>query len=218
MPTTLTDLLSAQGAMLAGFIEAHADWAEAIVFLVAFAEGLTLVGLVIPGIVVLTAAGGLAAAGVLDFWTILLAITAGAILGDAASYWLGRRYGERLFQLWPFSRRPGLRGRGEAFFEKHGGKSVFLARFLGPLRAVVPTTAGMMGMPHRQFQVFNVLSAVIWAPLLMSPGHVAWNEFGKGGAGDRAVPSAPSGGGEPAAPRTCVLAPPVEGVPPAPGC
>lgn len=61
---------------------------------------------------------------------------------------------------------------------------MFLARFIGPLRAVVPTTAGMMAMPHRKFQAFNVLSAVIWAPLLMSPGHLAWTGYDRSGVGE----------------------------------
>lgn len=209
---------AAQGAALAAYIEAHADWAEAIIFLMAFAEGLTLVGLLIPGVVMLTATGALVAAGILDFWSVYLAIVGGAVLGDAASYWLGRRYGERIFRLWPFSRQPELRRRGEAFFHRHGSKSVFLARFIGPLRAVVPTTAGMMAMPHRKFQTFNVLSAVIWAPLLMSPGHLAWTGYDVSGLGGRAGPAAADGGTGQGAAKTCVPAPPVDGMPGNAGC
>ncbi|MBK1838755.1 DedA family protein [Azospirillum sp. YIM B02556] len=206
------------GTALAGFIEAHAEWAEVIIFLMAFAEGLTLVGLLIPGVVMLTATGALVAAGVLDFWSVYLAIAGGAILGDAASYWLGRRYGERMFRLWPLSRQPDLRRRGEAFFLRHGGKGVFLARFIGPLRAVVPTTAGMMAMPHRKFQTFNILSALIWAPLLMSPGHLAWTGYDLAGSAGRAVPGAADGRAAEGAGKPCVPAPPVDGMPERPGC
>lgn len=206
------------GAALAAFIEAHADWAEIIIFLTAFAEGLTLVGLLIPGVVMLTATGALVAAGVLDFWCVYLAIAGGAILGDAASYWLGRRYGEHMFRLWPLSRQPELRRRGEAFFHRHGSKSVFLARFIGPLRAVVPTTAGMVAMPHRKFQTFNVLSAVIWAPLLMSPGQLAWTGYDMSGTGGRAVPAAANGTMGQGAAKPCVPAPPVAGAPENAGC
>jgi len=204
---------AAQGAALVGFIERHADWAEAIIFLIAFAEGLTIVGLLIPGVIMLTAAGALVAAGVLDFWTVYLAIAAGTILGDAASYWLGRTFGEGVFRLWPFRKRPELRHRGESFFHRHGGKSVFLARFFGPLRAVVPTVAGMVAMPHRQFQTFNILSAVIWAPLLMSPGHLAWTGYDAGIMGGRSAPAGPADRLEQTAPRPCGLAPPVAGAP-----
>ncbi|AWU96958.1 DedA family protein [Azospirillum ramasamyi] len=216
MLTGLPDI-AAQGAAAAAFIETHADWAEAIIFLMAFAEGLTLVGLVIPGVVMLTAAGALVAAGVLDFWSVYLAIVGGAILGDAASYWLGRRFGEHLFRLWPLNRKPELRRRGEAFFQRHGSKSVFLARFIGPLRAVVPTTAGMMAMPHRKFQTYNVLSAVIWAPLLMSPGHLAWTGYDLSGFGIRTAPTA-EGSAEQGAAKSCAPAPPVAGMPEPTGC
>ncbi|KAA0575138.1 DedA family protein [Azospirillum sp. B21] len=216
MLTGLPDF-AAQGAAVAAFIETHADWAEAIIFLMAFAEGLTLVGLLIPGVVMLTAAGALVGAGVLDFWSVYLAITGGAILGDATSYWLGRRYGERMFRIWPLSRQPELRRRGETFFQRHGSKSVFLARFIGPLRAVVPTTAGMMAMPHRKFQTFNVLSAVIWAPLLMSPGHLAWTGYDLSGIGIRTAPPADGAAGQGAA-KSCAPAPPVAGLPERAGC
>ncbi|SMH44781.1 DedA family protein [Azospirillum agricola] len=214
MPIAFPDF-KAQATALASFIETHAEWAGAIIFLVAFTEGITIVGLLVPGVVMLTAAGALVAAGILDFWTVYLAIVGGAVLGDAASYWLGRLYGERLFQLWPFSRRPELRDRGEAFFLRHGGKSVFLARFVGPLRAVVPTTAGMMAMPHRQFQTFNLLSAAIWAPLLMSPGHLAWTGYDLSSLGNR---NAPAAGSAESAPGLCRVAPPVAGSPRNPAC
>lgn len=105
------------------FIETHADWAEVIIFLMVFAEGPTLVGFLIPGVVMLTASGALVAAGVLDFWSVYLAIAGVAVLGGAPSYWLGRRYGERIFRLWHFRRHPELRGRGEAFFHRHETKA-----------------------------------------------------------------------------------------------
>jgi len=213
---TFTDFaahFATQGGALIDFIEKHADWAEAILFLIAFAEGVTIVGLLIPGVVVLTATGALVAAGVLDFWTVYLAIAGGTILGDATSYWLGRIYGERLFRLWPFSKRPELRRRGESFFQRHGGKSVFLARFVGPLRAVVPTISGMAAMPHRRFQTFNILSAVIWTPLLMSSGHLAWTGYDASGIGGRAAPAVPAERQEQGAPRPCRPAPPVADAP-----
>lgn len=109
------------------------------------------------------------------------------------------------------SKHPELRGHSEAFFLRHGSKSVFLARFIGPLRAGGgPTTAGMMAMLHRKFQTFNVLSAVIWAPLLMSPGHLAWTCYDLSGVGGRATPAADGNAGQDAA-KSCAPTPPVEG-------
>ncbi len=204
----LTDGMARWGA----FIEANASWAEVIFFLCAFAESLAFVGFAVPGLVLIATGGALVASGALGFWQVYAAIALGAVLGDAVSYWLGRLFGDRVPRVWPFHRRPDLLERGSRFFLRHGGKSVFLARFLGPLRPVVPITAGMMAMPHRNFQAANLLSAVIWVPLMMAPGFsmakgVGLDEllFGTGAppATSRAVDDAP-----------CVPAPPIAGEPP----
>ena len=203
---TLTDAIPGWVA----FIEANAAWAEAILFLVAFAESLAFVGFAVPAAALIAAGGVLVATGALGFWQVCIAVALGAVLGDAASYWIGRLFGDRIPQLWPFRSRPELLARSSRFFERHGGKSVFLARFLGPLRPVVPLTAGMMAMPHRNFQIANLLSAAIWAPLLVMPGlAVSKSVEGQTDGGTRPAQA------ERAAP--CGLAPPIAGEPP-PDC
>ena len=193
------------------FIAANASWAEAIFFLCAFAESLAFVGFVVPGVVLIATGGALVASGALGFWQVYVAIALGAILGDATSYWLGRVFGDRVPRAWPFRQRPEFLERGSRFFLRHGGKSVFLARFLGPLRPVVPITAGMMAMPHHTFQTANLLSAVIWVPLMMTPGFA----IAKGGgidellSGATATPAASRNGAD----TPCVLAPPISGEP-----
>lgn len=193
------------------FIEANASWAEAIFFLCAFAESLAFVGLAVPGVVLIATGGALVASGALGFWEVYLAIALGAILGDAASYWLGRVFGDRVPHAWPFRQRPEYLERGSRFFHRHGGKSVFLARFLGPLRPVVPITAGMMAMPHRKFQAANLLSAVIWVPLMMTPGFAIAKGVGIGDLlnGATAMPAASRNGDD----RPCAPAPPISGEP-----
>jgi undecaprenyl-diphosphatase len=94
----------------------------------------------------------------------------GAIAGDGISYWLGRHYKERLVNIWPFSRYPGMLTKGEAFFHRHGGKSVLFGRFVGPVRPVIPVVAGMLGMRPVRFGVVNVLSAVGWALVYILTG------------------------------------------------
>lgn len=205
--TMLSDSVARWGA----FIEANASWAEAILFLCAFAESLAFVGLVVPGVVLLTAGGALVASGVLGFWQVYAAIALGAVLGDAVSYWLGRLFGHHVPHVWPFRRRPEFLERSTRFFLRHGGKSVFFARFLGPLRPVVPLTAGMMAMPHHRFQVANLTSAVIWAPLMMAPGIA----MAKGVGLDELLTGATA---KPAVSRTvedgpCLPAPPISGQP-----
>ena len=149
------------------FIAANTHWAAAIMFITAFGESFALVGLMFPGTSLLIAAGTLTASGSLPYGPIIGSAMVGAVLGDSVSYWVGRRYGGGIGRIWPFSRRPQLLSGGIRFFERHGGKSVFLGRFLGPVRAVIPLAAGIMRMPPGAFWVANVTSAVVWAPMLL---------------------------------------------------
>jgi len=148
----------------------HPHWAGAVIALVAFSESLALVGLLVPGAAILFAAGALIASGALAFWPMCLWAIAGAILGDGVSYWLGRHYRSHVRDLWPFRKHPGLLDRGEAFLHRHGGKSIILGRFVGPVRPVIPIVAGMLDMPPTRFYTINVLSAIGWAPAYLLPG------------------------------------------------
>jgi len=129
-----------------------------------------VVGTVVPGSTVVFAGGVLVGLRAIDLWLAGAASVVGAILGDGLSYWLGRHYHEAIRSMWPMRRHPALFARGEAYFAVHGGKSVFLGRFLGPLRAIVPVIAGMANMPPGAFYVMNALSAVAWAASHLLPG------------------------------------------------
>ena len=155
---------------LLDWLAAHPGWALAGVFLVAFGESLALVGLVVPGAMLMFGIGALIALGAVPFWPAVGWAFVGAVGGDAVSFWLGRRYGERLKGLWPLSRHPELLDKGVAFFRRHGGKSVLLGRFFGPVRPVIPAVAGMLHMPPGRFLAFNLLSAAGWAPAYLLPG------------------------------------------------
>lgn len=154
------------------WIAQHPYWVGIALFLVSLSESLALVGLFIPGALVMFGIGALVAAGSVNFWAALAWAAAGAIAGDAISYWLGRHYREQLQTLWPFSRSPQLIDRGVAFFHRHGGKSILLGRFVGPMRPVIPAIAGMLGMPPVRFYPANILSALGWAPAYILPGVV----------------------------------------------
>lgn len=157
---------------LIDWIRQYPGWSGAAVFAVAMLESLVLVGVVVPGAAVMLAAGALVGLGAMELWPTLGWAAAGAIVGDGLSFWVGYRYRDQLLRLWPFCRFTGLIRRGEAFFERHGGKSVAFGRFVGPVRAVIPTAAGMMGMPPLRFATVNVLSALAWAPAYILPGVV----------------------------------------------
>lgn len=148
----------------------HTVWVNIFIFLVAMSESLLVVGLIVPGFILMVGFGALIAIGHLDFWPTVLIAVAGAIAGDSISYWLGQHYKQQLVSLWPLSKYPSLIKQGQNFFNRHGKKSVVLARFFGPLRAIVPTIAGMSNMPTMQFYFSNILSAIVWAPLYLLPG------------------------------------------------
>lgn len=145
-------------------------WALLVTFLISFSESLAIVGSIIPGSVTMTAIGILAGSGVMRIDLTLLAAALGAIAGDTASYALGYKFHHRLVYIWPFSRYPHWLKYGKEYFRKHGGKSVLIGRFIGPLRSIIPVIAGMMHMNHWQFLVANVVSAIGWSILYVMPG------------------------------------------------
>jgi membrane protein DedA with SNARE-associated domain len=148
----------------------HPHLALLIAFSVSFTESLAIIGSIVPGSVTMTALGILAGAGVMRIDLTLLAATLGAIAGDGASYMLGYIYSERLTNIWPFKRYPTWLAYGKDYFARHGGKSVLIGRFVGPLRSIIPVIAGMMHMSHLRFYIANIISAIGWSLLYVMPG------------------------------------------------
>ena len=152
------------------FLTAHPHIAYLAVFLLALSESIPIIGVVVPGTAVILALSTLVPSGALVLWPLLIAATSGAIVGDGLSFWLGHRYHGEILGLWPLKRHPELIQRSEAFFTRHGDKSVFLARFTPGVRAFVPLLAGMLRMPVGRFYAVNVASALAWAPSHILPG------------------------------------------------
>ncbi len=140
------------------------------VFVIALSESLAVVGLLVPGTLLLLSIGALVGSGGLSWQLTMLLAILGAIAGDSISYWLGFHYQQHIKSLWPLRTHPNIIARGEMFFQRHGGKSVFLGRFVGPIRPIIPLVAGMMKMSPRYFLGVNVLSAIIWAGAYLFPG------------------------------------------------
>lgn len=151
----------------------HHGWAALVLGAIIFLESLVLIGAFIPATALMLAAGGLIAAGVLDPIPVVVFGVAGAVLGDALSYMLGRRLGPKALRH--RSLRPHRRhvARTRLFTRRHGGLAIFMGRFFGPLRAFVPLVAGVLQMKARSFQLANVASAVIWVPAVLAPGYFA---------------------------------------------
>jgi len=155
---------------LIAWLNAHPGWGFSIVFLVAFFESLVLIGILLPGIVILFGVGTLIGLGMLELIPIWVAASTGAFLGDSLSYLLGHRFRGHLLDIWPFSRYPTLMERGTRFFHAHGAKSVVAGRFIGPLRPIIPSVAGMMGMKPSRFLAVDIPACITWAPSFLIPG------------------------------------------------
>lgn len=147
-------------------------------FLVCVGEAVFIAGLLVPSLPILLLLGGIIGEGTLPFWPIYLAAVAGAIVGDAISYLIGWLLKDKVKTVWPFKHHLALIAKGEEFFLVHGGKAIFIGRFLTGIKAVVPGIAGMMNMPYRWFTVINVISAFVWAAAHIVPPMLlgAWLE------------------------------------------
>jgi membrane protein DedA with SNARE-associated domain len=159
-------------SQLTDFIALHPHYAVWAVFLLAFSEAIPIIGTVVPGSTLIVALSAVATAADISPWLLLVAATLGAIASDGTSFWLGQRCHRQILGRWPLNQFSTLIARSEAFFYRYGAMSVFLARFVGVVRAFVPLIAGIVQMPPRQFYAANILSAIVWAPAHVFPGMV----------------------------------------------
>lgn len=154
------------GELLA-LLSAHDQAAYAVLFLGAFFETLIPFSLAVVGEVFFLAGAMLAGVGMLKLWAVLVVLFGGGLLGDNASYWIGRHYGDGFvdhLSRWPIARRlvrPGQYDRGREFFRRHGALAVFVARFSGPLSWVMPAMAGAFRLSYATFLPFNTLGVLI---------------------------------------------------------
>lgn len=146
-------------------------WSGLIVFAISLSESLIVVGLFIPGVIAMSAIGGLVSSGALKIIPTLMWAIFGAICGDGISYAVGRKFNDDLANFWIFRKFPRWLSRGKQFFLKHGSKSIVVGRFVGPVRPFIPAVAGMMSMDPKKFFIANVVSAILWAPIYMLPGY-----------------------------------------------
>ena len=153
-----------------GFVKEHQVWAPVIAGALAFGESFAILSLLIPATGILVALGALIGASDLAFIPIWIGASIGAALGDWISYWIGLKLENASRRIWPLSRYPQMIERGEAFFKRWGVWSIFIGRFFGPVRAVIPLIAGTFEMPWLQFQLANWSSAFVWAFVLLAPG------------------------------------------------
>lgn len=141
--------------------------------MIIFAETGLLIGFFLPGDSLLFSAGLFAAAGHIAVWPLVWILTAAAIIGDATGFWIGRKIGPKLYDR-PNSMlfKKSHLDQTREFYEKHGGKTIILARFIPIVRTFAPTVAGVAGMPYRSFVFYNVVGAFIWIWSLLFAGYL----------------------------------------------
>lgn len=149
-------------------------------FVIVFAETGLLIGFFLPGDTLLVSAGVLAARGQLHISLVLISMFAGAVIGDAVGYWLGRQAGQRLFQredsFW--FRREHLE-KARRFYARHGGKTIVAARFVTGLRTFAPLVAGAASMRYRNFALYNIVGAAGWVCSITLLGYAFGNAVTK---------------------------------------
>jgi membrane protein DedA with SNARE-associated domain len=147
------------------FVESHDQWALLLLFVLLTLESF---GLPVPGETALIACAVLASQGTLAIEVVLLVAIAGAIIGDNLGYWTARKGGRRLLERYGITRRYAEKylPRGERFFDQHGGKTVFFARFIAVLRVTAAWIAGLSQMHWWRFLLWNAAGGIAWALLV----------------------------------------------------
>jgi membrane-associated protein len=158
---------------LAEIIATYGTWTYGLLFLVIFVETGFVVTPFLPGDSLLFAAGTFAALGSLNVSYVAGLLMAAAILGDTANYWIGHHLGERAYHSRWIKKE--YLDRTHAFFEKHGGKTIFLARFVPIVRTFAPFVAGVGRMSYGYFLSYNVFGGIVWVSLFTFAGYFFGN-------------------------------------------
>lgn len=172
---TIVDVFLHLDRHLGEFVQAHGSWTYGMLFVIVFLETGVVVTPFLPGDSLLFACGALAATGALDPGLLFLVMAAAAILGDTANYSIGKAIGPRAFtgQV-RFLKREHLL-RTQAFYVRHGGKTIFLARFVPIIRTFAPFVAGIGTMAYSRFIAYNVVGAIAWVGLCLGAGYAFGN-------------------------------------------
>ncbi|MBI6767631.1 bifunctional DedA family/phosphatase PAP2 family protein [Pseudomonas syringae] len=158
---------------MTGWLTANPSWVAVAIFLVAFIECVAIVGIVVPGTVIMFAIAALAGSGILPLSEVLLLGFLGGLLGDAVSYFVGRRFHQNIRQLPGLRTHPEWMESAEKYFHRYGIASLLVGRFIGPLRPMLPMIAGMCDMPLPRFVAVSVLAAAGWSIAYLMPGWAA---------------------------------------------
>ena len=154
------------------WLKDNPEWIALGVFGAAFIESFALIGVVIPGVVLLAVISGMAASTLNVFELVLIAYVA-SFLADILSFLLGTSISKSIDKLWPFNKYPNLLVQGRRFVKRFGILGVFVGKFIGPIRPLLPLTAGSLGMNFKYFLTVEIFSSFLWALLYTVPGYYA---------------------------------------------
>lgn len=175
---TLIDLFIHLDEHLGKIIETYDTWTYLILFLVIFMETGLVVTPFLPGDSLLFAAGTFASPALgspLNIWVLIILLIFAAILGDTVNYWIGHFIGPRAFSGNVRFLKKEYLDRTHAFFEKHGGKTIILARFVPIVRTFAPFVAGVGAMSYGRFIMFNVVGGIMWVVIFTLAGYFFGN-------------------------------------------
>jgi membrane-associated protein len=171
----LVDIFLHLDQHLAEVTRNYGAFTNVILFAIVFCETGLVVTPFLPGDSLLFAAGALAALGSLKVWSLFLSLALAAVLGDTANYWIGKKIGPRAFDgTVRFLKQDHLR-KTEAFYEKHGRKTIILARFVPIVRTFAPFVAGVGSMNYGVFLAYNVVGGVLWVAICLAAGYFFGN-------------------------------------------
>jgi membrane-associated protein len=166
------DLVVRLDVHLAAFVQQYGVWVYGLLFLIVFCETGLVVTPFLPGDSLLFVTGAVAAAGGMDILLVMATLIAAALCGDNVNYWVGRTLGVKVFSRFI---NPAYLQRTHEFYERHGGKTIILARFVPIVRTYVPFVAGLGAMPYARYLAFCVAGAVIWVGSLCTAGYLFGN-------------------------------------------
>ncbi|MBV8044977.1 DedA family protein [Pluralibacter sp.] len=165
-------------ALLEHFITQSVMYSLIAVALVAFLESLALVGLILPGTVMMAGLGALIGSGDVNFWQAWLAGMTGCLMGDWISFWLGWRFKKPLHRLSFMKKNKALLDKTEHALHQHSMVTILIGRFVGPTRPLVPMVAGMLSLPVMKFVLPNIIGCLLWPPVYFLPGILAGAAIG----------------------------------------
>jgi membrane-associated protein len=168
---SVVDLFLHLDQHLSQVISQYGTWTHLILFLIVFCETGLVITPFLPGDSLLFAAGTFAALGALELWMVVVLLIVAAIVGDTVNYWVGAYIGPRAFRGDIRFLRKDYLDRTHEFYEKHGGKTIILARFIPIIRTFAPFVAGVGAMSYPKFITYNVVGAVLWVGIFVLGGY-----------------------------------------------